>query len=431
MPEAKAYAVIAIVCLILGGVVGYYIGKAAAPAPPPTTTPAPTTPPPTEAPPVELVVASLWGGKEEENFLKCLEAFTQETGISVKHIHLTEEELRAFPAQFKAGKSIADVILLPWPATIREWGEAGFLMDVSGLIDTTKFPPSYIELVKVGDKIYAAPFKMWSKPGFWYRKSFFEAHGLTPPTTWEEFLTLLETLKGIPGIEAPIASGDGVGWPLSDTAEAFIIARAGPEWQLKLIEGEAKFTESPVRDAFEDLRSLLAAGYFSEPDEWTSQIDKLWAGKYGIYFMGNWMTTMPQVKDINDLGFFPFPETRGMVAGGDWAVIPVFTEHPDEAKQLLQYLAGPKAQEIMVKQGGFLATNLDVPAEAYSPADKAVVDAMAQVEMVVPDLDDAVGGEFQTTFWDQLKRLWVDPREETLEDVLQILDDVLKSTLEG
>lgn len=405
--------VTAIIFLLIGAGIGYYL------------IPRPAPPTPT----VELTVFSLWGGTEEENFLKALEAFTEETGIKVTHVHQTTEGLKiGLPSQFAAGASVADVVIVPWPADIRSWGEAGHLMDLSGLIDETKYPSDFVNMVKVDGKLYAVPFKMWSKPGFWYRKSFFEAHGLTPPKTWDEFINLLETLKGIEGIEAPIASGDGVGWPLSDVAEAFIINRGSPELQEKLISGEKTFTDPEVKAVFEELANLLAKGYFSEPDEWTSQIDKLWDGKYGIYFMGCWMTVMPQVKDINDLGFFPFPEAKGVVAGGDWVVVPKYTEHPEEAKQLAQFLAGAKAQEIMVKQGGFLATNYDVPAEAYSPADKAVVDFMKTVK-VVPDLDDAIGGDFQLDFWDQLKLLWVNPN--ALDDVLESLAASQQATLAG
>ncbi|RLG50673.1 MAG: ABC transporter substrate-binding protein, partial [Thermoproteota archaeon] len=253
-------------------------------------------------------------------------------------------------------------------------------------------------------------------------------HGLTPPKTWSEFLDLLEKLKKIEGVEAPIASGDGVGWPLSDMAEAFIINRGSPDLQNKLIAGEITFTDPAVRKCFEELADLLKKGYFSEPGEWTAQIDKLWEGKYGIYFMGCWMTVMPQVKDVNDLGFFPFPEAKGVVAGGDWVVIPKYTEHLKEAKMLLKFLAGAEAQEIMVRQGGFLATNFDVPAEAYKPADKAVVDFMKTVS-VVADLDDAIGGEFQLKFWDQLKLLWVEP--EALDDVLKTISEAQMATLKG
>ncbi len=380
-------------------------------------------------PEVELVVYSLWSGKEEENFLKALKVFEEKTGIKVKHVAQTTEELMVgFPTQLAAHKTVADVVIAPWPAWIRNLAKEGHLVEVTDLIDVTKYPKAYVDMVSVDGKVYAAPFKMWAKPGFWYRKSFFEKHGLKVPKTWMEFLELLGKCKAIEGVEAPIASGDGVGWPLSDVTEAFIINRGSPELQEKLIKGEITFDDPRIKAVFWELVGLLKEGYFSEPDEWTAQIDKLWEGKYCIYFMGNWMTTMPQVKDLSDLGFFPFPEAKGVVAGGDWVIIPKYTKHLKEAKLLLKFLAGPEAQEIMVRQGGFLATNVDVPAEAYNPVDRAVVEFMNTPGIkVVPDLDDAIGGDFQRAFWDQLKLLWVNP--DALEDVLEALKDAHLKTL--
>ncbi|TKX51878.1 extracellular solute-binding protein, partial [Halorubrum sp. SP3] len=75
--------------------------------------------------------------------------------------------------------------------------------------------------VTVDGDVYAAPFKMDLKPGFWYRKSFFDEHGLSEPESWDEFMTLLDDIAAIDGVDAPIASGNGTGWPLSDITEGF------------------------------------------------------------------------------------------------------------------------------------------------------------------------------------------------------------------
>jgi multiple sugar transport system substrate-binding protein len=41
---------------------------------------------------------------------------------------------------------------------------------------------------------------------------------------------------------------------------------------------------------------------------------------------------------------------------------------------------------------------------------------------IVPDLDDTIGGQWQTTFWDQLKLLWTDPSTTTMNSVLDALE---------
>jgi multiple sugar transport system substrate-binding protein len=177
-----------------------------------------------------------------------------------------------------------------------------------------------------------------------------------------------------------------------------------------------------VTSVFNELTGLLEAGYFSAPAEWTGQIGKLWAGKYGLFFEGNFVTAQSQVEDQSDIDFFPFPETNGVSGAVDYAVLTKDAPHLNEAKQLIQYLAGADAQEILVRQGGALATNTGVPAAAYSATDKKVVAFMGQAGItIVPDLDDTIGGQWQQTFWDQLKLLWTDPSTSTMNSVLNNL----------
>jgi len=383
-------------------------------------------PTPEEKP--SLTVFSLWGGGEEENFLLCLGNFTEDTGINVTHYHYTTEDLLiGVPMQLRAEASVADVIIAPWPAWIMELAEEGHLTEVTDLINASKYPSGYISAVKdTNNKIWAAPFKASGKPGFWYKKSFFAENDLSIPTTYDEFKTLLANITAIQGIEAAVASGDTVGWPLSDTTEAFIMGLGGYQLQEDLITGPSarNWTDPEVRNVFGNLTELLEAGYFSDPAEWTSQITKFWEEKYGIYFMGSWMTTMSQIGNVSDLDFFPFPGTNGVGGAVDYLVIPKYAPHPDEAKELFQWLAGPEAQEIMVGLGGFFGTHIDVPDTAYSPLDKKVLDFISQPTIhIVPDLDDAIGGKFQTTFWAQLKLLWVTPSTQTMNDVLDALQE--------
>jgi len=378
------------------------------------------TPP---APARELTVFSLWSDDEEANFKEALAAFTDDTGIPVKHVgYDTLELLITVPTQLRAGVAIADVVIAPWPSWILSLAGEDYLTSVGDMIDTTKLPETYLDVVTADNEIWGAPFKVSGKPGFWYRKSFFTANDLTVPTTYGEFEALLEEISQVSGVDAAVASGNGVGWPLSDTTEAFIIGLGGYQLQLDLIFGDAQFNSTAVEDVFVELASLLQAGYFSVPDDFDAQVARVWDGTYGIYFQGSFITAFePFASNLDDVGFFPFPETDGATGAVDYAIMPAFTEHPDEAKQLIEFLAGDEAQEIMVGLGGFAAANTDVPDSAYSSIDLEVLQFLRTVT-VVPDLDDAIGGAFQTTFWDQLKGLWVTPTT-NLDTLLQNLQN--------
>jgi multiple sugar transport system substrate-binding protein len=374
-----------------------------------------------------LTVYALWSGTEQYNFQQVLGNFTENTGINVTYVsQTTQNMLITVPQQLSAPPYDVDVILAPWPDWIK--GNSAYLTPVTDLVTASQFPTNILQSVTVDGTVWATPFKLSGKPGFWYRPSFFEANGLSVPTTYDGFKnTLLPAIQAVSGVEAAIASGvdaQGLGWPLSDVTEAWIIGRGGYQLQLDLETGPSvrNWTDSQVTSVFDELTGLLEAGYFSAPAEWTGQIGKLWAGKYGLFFEGNFVTAQTQVENKSDIDFFPFPETNGVSGSVDYAVLTKDSPHLNEAKQLIQYLAGADAQEILVSQGGALATNTGVPASAYSATDKKVVDFMGEAGItIVPDLDDTIGGQWQQTFWDQLKLLWTDPSTSTMNSVLNNL----------
>ena len=74
--------------------------------------------------PRPFTVYSLWADTEEENFLQALERFTENTGIEVRHVsQSTEELLITVPTQLQAGEAVADVVIAPWPSWILNLAE--------------------------------------------------------------------------------------------------------------------------------------------------------------------------------------------------------------------------------------------------------------------------------------------------------------------
>ena len=360
--------------------------------------------------PPTLTIVGPWAGKELDVFKPVLSTFERLTGIRVKiRVSRAEDLAPILPAQFEAEKTPGDVIFM-WAWFIKEKGGEGHMLDVTDLIDAADYLPGVLDPVNDTGTLWGAPYTGKVKPGFWYRKSFFTTNNLTVPTTWTEFTTLLEDINNIQGIVAPIASGDGVGWPLSDVTEYFIIAYGGPQLHRDLMTGEADWTDPEVKAVFEDrLVPLLTAGYFGEPSTWDILVDSWWAGDYGLYFMGSWITAMVPEAETDDLAFFPLPEAQeGLVFVGDYCCVPAYTEHPEEAKELLEFLSSKEAQRLQVSEGGHIATHKDVSLIEYPELDASIASSITGIPVLL-DLDDTIGGEFQTTFWDQLKLLWVQP----------------------
>lgn len=418
-----AVAISLIVGILIGYGIGYFTISPQQPSPTTTTTTSPTTTTTTTQTPTEkvtLTVLGPWAGAEMEAFQQVLNKFMEEyPNIRVEYrIYRAEDLASILPPQFEAGMAPGDVIFM-WGWWIKEYGDKGHLMDLSDLVNPDEYIKGIFDPVKSGDKIYGLPFTAWAKPGFWYRKSFFQQHNLSEPKTWDEFLQLLDKIKQIPGIEAPIATGDSVGWPISDVVEHFIITFGGPDMQLKLINGEIKFNDPQVKQVFQNyIVPLIRNGYFSEPIEWTKAVEEWWSGKYALYFMGTWITGM--VDDPNDLGFFPLPGCEGVVMGTDYLFVPKYTKHPQEAKLLAKWLATEGQRVHVGTHAGKFATWLKVDINDHW-APMQIVYQKLKTMTPLPDLDDSVGGDWQKLFWDQLKLLWVNP--DKLDDVLNTLTE--------
>ncbi len=380
-----------------------------------TTSPVETTP--TEK--VKLVVIGPWSGKSAEYFKAVIDNFTKKyPNIEIEYIARRAEDIaKTAPLQFAAGKTPADVIITPWAWWIVEMAKKGYVLDISNLINPDEYIPGIVDKVTYNGKIYGAPFTMWLKPGFWYRKSFFQKYGLQEPKTWDEFMQLLDRIKKIPGIKAPIATGDGVGWPESDIVEHFLITFGNPELQLKLINCEAKFNDPQVKEIFKKyLVPLIKNGYFSEPIEWTQAAELWWNNQYALYFMGTWITG--RVPDPNDLDFFPLPGSKGVVGGADYAFIPKFTKNLEAAKLFVKFVATEGQAYHVAGPAGKIPTWKKVSIDQLWKPMQTVYKKITERGMtILPDLDDSVGGDWQTLFWDQLKLLWADPGK-----VDQILD---------
>ncbi|TMA05992.1 MAG: carbohydrate ABC transporter substrate-binding protein [Methanobacteriota archaeon] len=367
--------------------------------------------PPYKTAQATITVIGPWApGGEFELFRPVLENFTAATGVPVTYENLRQEQLTTIlPAQFASGQTPGDVIFM---TTSFIKANPQHIIKETGNISDSDFIPGSLDPVKVGSDPYGGVYTGKVKPGFWYRKSFFAAHNLTVPTTYTDFKALLVTISKIKGIRTPIVSGDSVGWPLSDIVEHFIATYGGASMHRALTNGTKHWTDPDVRAIFTDrLTPLLAGGCFSEPLEWnTVALTNWWGNLHALYFMGSWITGL--VPDPSDLGVFSLPApagtTTGIVFGGDYFFVPKYTAHLTEAQQLFSYLASKDGQTIQVEQGGHIATALGVPLSDYPAVDRGVAQLMNGVQ-ILSDLDDSIGGQFQTNLWSQLQLLWVSP----------------------
>ncbi|MFB6082321.1 MAG: ABC transporter substrate-binding protein [Halanaeroarchaeum sp.] len=377
----------------------------------------------------KLTIAGLWSGAEEKDFQQVLEYVESEAAVTTEYHPRTTSSLKSGTLMdYTSGVATADVVIMPWTSRIRSDAKSGHLSPMGGLWKGENYAVSQ-DQVSTGGSVYGAPFKMDLKPGFWHRQSFFEDHGLSEPDSYDEFKTLLETISQIEGVDAPMASGGGAGWPLSDQVEAYFLRQQnGAALQRGLISGEADFTDQRVQSAFDEVKRLLQADRFSKLRPFSIQYQYMWDGSTPLYFMGSWTPTMGPVKDPSDLGVFRLPGVEGMVGSVNWLTVPTYSDNVQTAKQVADLITSKAGQRIWAKRGGFIASHTGVPQSAYQLEIMAKMSQLASDVTIVPDLDDSLGNPFQTSFWAQLKGLWTSPSTD-LTTILQTLENKQDASL--
>jgi len=376
-----------------------------------------------------LRIIGPWGPEELPEFQPVIDEFErQNPDIRIEYRTGRIEDIAVILlTQFAAGMTPADVIDVSTPWFIVEQARKGHLMELS--VPKDAFLSGLLDRVTIEGKVYGVP---WSG-GFTiieYRKSFYANHGLPEPRqsqTWDEFVALLNRIRTMEGVKTAIASGNGVGWPFTSVVENFIIAFGGPELHRDLTQGDIKWTSPAVRQVFTKyLLPLLQQGYFGEPEDWEAAVKLMWDGKYGLYFGDS--TDAGMLQPSEDWGCAVLPGQKGVVMWNDWWFVPRYTSVPQAAMRFIEFLV-TQGQAIAAKAGSVRCpTSTKVPLEVLSPAVKEVYELVAD-KVVLPDMDDTVGGEFQTTMWDQLKLLWATPTEQTLDTILQELQRAREATL--
>jgi len=377
----------------------------------------------------EISVTGVWSGGEEEDFAKVISYVESETDVSVEyHPRTTDALLSGTLMDYNSGVAPADIVVMPSPARVRSDGSNGHLEPLGDTWD----PENYAvdpDRVSVDGETYAAPFKMDLKPGFWYRESFFEEHDLSEPSTYEEFTSLCAEIAEIEGVDAPLASGGGAGWPLSDLMEAFFLRQEnGAELQQGLINGDVDFTDERVRTAFEEVKALHEEDYFSQTREFAVQYEYLWDGSLPLYFMGSWTPAIEAIEDPSDLGVFRLPGTEGMVASINWFTVPAYSDNTAAATTATSAFVSAEGQRTWVEQGGFVASSTQVEQDAYPTEVMAQLPQLANEVTVVPDLDDSLGNPFQSTFWSELLGLWAEPSKD-IDPILESLESAQNESL--
>ena len=326
-----------------------------------------------------LEVFAVWAPDSAEGtaFGLVIDQFEADTGASVDYTGVSQDAATVLSTRVEGGTP-PDVAFLPQPGLMVDLAARDALVDIAGdlgsLVDAN-YAPVWRDLGSVDGTLYGVWFKGANKATVWYDVEAFAAAGVTPPSTWDEFIAVSQGLvdSGV----SPISVGGADGWTLSDWFENAYIRVAGPDNYDDLFSGTLSWEDPSVKDTLAVLGEILNEGFINggsanalQTGFVDSVTDVFTAGDAAVVYEGDFVAGVILGETDTAAGtgfdFFDFPSIDGsapsVIGGGDVAV--TFTGSP-AAVAFMQYLAGPEAAEIWAAQGGFSSMNRLVDSSVY------------------------------------------------------------------
>lgn len=235
--------------------------------------------------------------------------------------------------------------------------------------------------------LYGAPLMASVKGFIWYSPKTFAANGWTVPTTWDEMMTLSQTIadSGVKPWCAGFGSDAATGWPGTDWIEDIVLREAGPDVYDQWVANEIPFTDPQIQSAFDSLGEiLLNPDYVNAgigdvtsinstpfgPDIAAAVVDGSCPMTHQASFFDGFLTDAGgTVAEDGDVWAFltPGTEAGGSAVTGGGEIVAAFSNDADTVK-VQEYLSSPEWANSRVSLGGVISANngLD-PANASSP----------------------------------------------------------------
>ena len=329
---------------------------------------------------VNLTVTS-WRTDDKALWDQINAAFTEEyPDITVEFLPVTATEYDGVLQTKLSSGNAEDIMFLRAFSTGRQIYDAGYVIPL-----TTDDVPNLVNFDASFQNPWAADGVAYGVPGsvcyggFFYNKAIFEQCGVEVPQTWDEFMTVCQTIADA-GI-TPIAFGIKDSWMVAEYLSATIVpmTTGGKEWHTKLMNREVDYNDPGYIKHFEWIKQL--AQYFPEGFEGIGYDDMqmmFCAEMAAIYPVVTFELGVIEAANPDlDLGWFYMPgETADEEESINFGAIMGYGinsklegEKLEAAKTYVNWLADVKASEMF--------TNLVVGQYAASAAFDALDDAMA------------------------------------------------------
>jgi alpha-glucoside transport system substrate-binding protein len=384
-------------------------------------------------------------GGEADALNEAFAQFTEDTGIKVEYTG--DKSFEGNIVTKVAGGNAPDIAIVPQPGLLKTLIDTGEVQPASEETESNVdeyWSADWKTYGTVDDTFYAAPMLANVKGYVWYSPKQFAEWGVEVPTSWDELMTLTQTIQEKTGAApwcAGFASDAASGWPGTDWVEDLVLRQSGADVYDQWVAGDVKFTDQPIKDAFDTLGTILLdpnyvnAGYGDvksiNSTAFGDVAAKVADGSCALTHQASFLSSnflevqtaageTPTVAPDGDVYAFLLPgfdadgETY-VEAGGEF--VAAFSDDED-VQQVVEYMSTPEFADARVKLGGVISANTGADpslasSEFLTDAMTLLQDPATVVRFDASDLMPATVGS--GSFWKGMVN-WIDGK--STDDVL-------------
>jgi len=298
---------------------------------------------------------------------------------------------------------------------MKELVDMGDVADVTSIwekhIAAGEYPSSLMNSFGFNGRAYALP----KGVNYWvvfYNKQIFDKYNLEPPQTWDEFMSIAQTLKenDVTPFGLDITTCEWCGFIWFEE----LLVRTDPSIYSRLMDGKLRYNDPEVIEVMLKWKDLLDRGYFTEPglvDDDTSGM--AFAGSvFAMYLIGDWWTANAETAGLRankDYGIFVMPGitekgSNALIIEGRPVLIAEHSPYKEAALEMADYFMGVEGQTIWARESKSNSPNLKVPEDSRPEHLRALA-------------SDVSDGEYTL-----LPRYWEATPPEIVEKVVVLLD---------
>jgi ABC-type xylose transport system substrate-binding protein len=221
-------------------------------------------------------------------------------------------------------------------------------------------PETLIPLISQDGNIYSVPVNIHRANVMWYNPAVLEANGVAVPTTIEEWIAAMDTLKAA-GVQ-PLALGEQ--WTKMHLMETVMLGTLGADAYNGLWDGTTDWASPEVTTALENYAKILTyANTDSASLSWQDAAQLVVNGDAAFNVMGDWAEGYFRElgkTPMTDYGWAPVPGSVGVFQFlSDSFVLAVGAPDPEAATAWLKIAGSKEGQEAFNPVKGSICARTD------------------------------------------------------------------------